>query len=244
MATGALRTQDLRVVLNYILMQCKRCRRQLASSGEIFEMASKNELTTDTIIKMGEELGKLKAPPPDSFRVLQAELSNLSGELGTAIVPLIAPLVSGLNSMVQAFNKLPQPVKQVAGAFLLFAGAFVIITPLLAGFVGALAAIGPAFIAIGGAITGVMGLLSGLGPAIGGIIAILRGPWVGSQPWLLLVLRCGCLGMRSALRSMQLQRSTRLGSTSSRAYLLTLSSSYIKALSKHFRTLGQRLLMH
>lgn len=183
MATGALRTQDLRVVLNYMPNAMEALQKATGkTAGEIFEMASTGELTTDVIVKMGEEMTKLKAPPPDSFRVLQAELSNLSGELGTAIVPLIQPLVSGLNGMLQAFNKLPGPVKSVAGGLLLFAGAFVIIAPLLAGFVGALAAIGPAFIAIGGAISGVMGLLGTLGPAIGGIIAILSGPvgWVAA----------------------------------------------------------------
>ena len=181
MATGALRTQDLRVVLNYIPDAMQALQKATGkTAAEIFEMASKSELTTDIIVKMGEELGKLKAPPPDSFKVLTAELSNLAGELGLAIVPIIAPLVAGLNGIVQAFNRLPGPVKTVAGAFILFAGAFVIIAPLLAGFVGALAAIGPAFTAIGASISAFMGLLGSLGPALAGITAILAGPvgWI------------------------------------------------------------------
>lgn len=75
-------------------------------------------------------------------RILNAEWENAQASLGQALLPAVTEVVTVLNSMLGAFNALPQPVKTVALGIAAVAAATVMLAPRIVATRAALAELG------------------------------------------------------------------------------------------------------
>ena len=183
MASGALRTQDLRAIMNNMpSLMGKLSEATGKTAGELLDMAQKGELGTDVILKLGKALAEAEKVKPDAFKQFTAEFDNFKSSLGQSIVPLLTPLLVALNGLLKVFNAMPGPIKAVVGVFVLLAGGLAIILPVIG-------LIGSGITALGGVITTLVPIIAGMGGVIGvlkvalvGIIALITGPvgWIAA----------------------------------------------------------------
>lgn len=109
-------------------------------------------------------------------RILKAQLADVSAELGENLLPFVVKLVSGLNTVVSAFAKLPEPVQNNILVLL-----------------GLLAAAGPVLTVVGGimkAVAALQGAWAALAPVMSGAGTILAGL---SLPVIALIAAIGLL---------------------------------------------------
>ena len=104
--------------------------------GELKQLGADGLLTTDIIVMAMKKLEQIQPPPPTAMQSFTAAMADLRMELGENLLPLLTPGIKLLTDLLQGFNRLPEPVKAVAGGVLLLAGALAAIALPLAGFVG------------------------------------------------------------------------------------------------------------
>ena len=123
----------------------------------------------------------------NSFRVLQESLKELAAAFGEQLLPIITPIVQKVTSMIQAFAKLPEPVKKV-----------IVVLGLIVAAVGpVLVIIGTFMSAIGGIITQgpiIAAAFTSMIPAIQGLAASFVELTVAAAPWLLLAAAIAAAG--------------------------------------------------
>lgn len=123
----------------------------------------------------------------NSFRVLQESLKELAAAFGEQLLPIITPIVQKVTSIIQAFAKLPEPVKKV-----------IVVLGLIVAAVGpVLVIIGTFMSAIGGIITQgpiIAAAFTSMIPAIQGLAASFIELTVAAAPWLLLAVAIAAAG--------------------------------------------------
>ena len=183
MASGALRTQDLRAIMNNMpSLMGKLSEATGKTAGELLDMAQKGELGTDVILKLGEALAEAEKVKPDAFKQFTAEFDNFKSTLGQSIVPLLTPLLVALNGLLKVFNALPGPIQGLIGVIALLAGGLAIILPVI-GLIGSgLTALGISITAAGVQWGVFAGIVAALKPILIGIIALFTGPvgWIAA----------------------------------------------------------------
>lgn len=122
----------------------------------------------------------------NSFRTLQAEVSNLAVSFGQEILPVITPLISKVTDMVKAFGSLDEGTKKtiitIAGVAAAVGPVLVIIGSVISAVGTIVTTVGAATTAIGGISTamaaagGVAGILSTAGGVLAGVFAALVSP--------------------------------------------------------------------
>ena len=138
--------------------------------GELKQLGSDGELTSDVVVRALKRIEKegadkvaesLKGPRQQLIN-LQNAGEDLAVELGKFLLPAFIDLVKKatefakeLNKVAEAMNKLPEPVKQTAAAFVLLGGA-----------IAGISLVGGAF----GGLTGISGAIAGLGNAAKGAV--------------------------------------------------------------------------
>jgi hypothetical protein len=152
--------------------------------GEVKKLGSEGKITTEIMIKAAAELNKLAPPPPDPFKVFNAEMENLRVELGENILPILTPFVQLLLGVVKAFSAMPEPLQTaivalglVATAILAIGAAVAFLAPVIAGFKTLALVIGG--LNIGGLIAGwlpaVIASMSGITAALGTLLTFVTG---------------------------------------------------------------------
>jgi tape measure domain-containing protein len=198
LGSGALQGDELRSIMEQMPAVGQAVAKVMGVTvGEVKKLGSDGKITTDIMIKAAAELNKLAPPPPDPFKVFNAEMENLRVELGENILPILTPFVQLLLGAVKAFSAMPEPLQTaivalglIATAILAIGAAVAFLAPVIAGFktfalaIGGLkigatiagwaAAAGPAIIAIKAAFAGFMAFLTGT--LLPGLVAIFSGP--------------------------------------------------------------------
>lgn len=94
----------------------------------------------------------------NSIRTLQATLDNLLAELGTALLPIITPIIQKITEWAKKFSELDESTRNI-----------IVVVGLVA------AAIGPLLVVIGSVIS-TIGTIMTMAPALGAVISALTGP--------------------------------------------------------------------
>ena len=139
--------------------------------GELKKLGSEGLLTSDVVVRALKRVEKegadkvaesLKGPRQQLIN-LQNAGEDLAAELGKFLLPAFidlvqksTELVKELNKVADAMNRLPQPVKDTAAAFVLLGGA-----------IAGISLVGGAF----GGLAGISGAVTGLGNAAKGAVA-------------------------------------------------------------------------
>jgi len=190
LGSGALQGDELRSIMEQMPAVGQAVAKVMGVTvGEIKKLGADGKITTDVMIKAAAELNKLAPPPPDPFKVFNAEMENLRVELGENILPILTPFVQLLLGVVKAFGAMPEPLQTVivalgliATAILAIGTAVAFLAPVIAGFQTFAAVIGAAN--IGGIIAGWLPVIvSGLAGIVGAvkaagalILAVFSGP--------------------------------------------------------------------
>ncbi len=108
--------------------------------GELKELGSEGKITSDVLINAlsnGVNISKeqikafLAEQPAQKFKAFSNAVSDLGDAVGTALLPILTPLVEGLTEVVKFITELPTPIRNVV----LVAGTVAIaITALAAAF--------------------------------------------------------------------------------------------------------------
>ena len=99
--------------------------------GELKQLSSDGELTTEVIIQAMQKLKEMDVPPPDSFRLYNKSMENLSTVIGTKLLPAFTPFVNFLTSILEKFSNLPGPVQTIIAGVTPLGAGLVIIAPAL-----------------------------------------------------------------------------------------------------------------
>ncbi len=190
LGSGALQGDELRSIMEQMPAVGQAVAKVMGVTvGEVKKLGADGKITTDIMIKAAAELNKLAPPPPDPFKVFNAELENLRVELGENILPILTPFVQLLLGIVKAFGAMPEPLQTAIIALGLIATAIIAIgatvaflAPVIAGFQTFATVIGAAN--IGGIIAGWLPVIvSGLAGVVGAvkaagalILAVFSGP--------------------------------------------------------------------
>ena len=199
LGSGKLQGDELRSVMERLPAVGQAVAKVMGVTvGEIKQLGADGKITTDVIIKAMAELNNLKPPPPDPFKVFNAEMANLQRELGENLLPLITPVVQALAQFAQAFGKLPEPLQTflvgataLGAALIALASAITIIGPGLAAMSGILTGLLPALAAIPALIAGWAGAIGPLVAGLGTLGQILIGVFSGPVGWVALAVAAG-----------------------------------------------------
>ena len=132
MGSGALQGDELRSIMERLPAVGQAVAKVMGVTvGEVKKLGSDGMITTDVIIKAMNELNKIKAPPPDPYKLFQAALEDLNTTIGTQLLPIFTPLVQKLSEIVAKFKELGVG-KSIADALLPIGD---ILLKLLDGFV-------------------------------------------------------------------------------------------------------------
>jgi len=112
--------------------------------GELKQLSSDGELTTEVIIEAMRRLKEMDVPPPDSFKLYNKSMENLSTVIGTKLLPAFTPFVNFLTSILEKFTNLPAPLQSIIAGVTALAAGIVIIAPALGLIVTGLGALGTA----------------------------------------------------------------------------------------------------
>lgn len=185
LGSGALQGDELRSIMEQMPAVGQAVAKVMGVTvGEVKKLGSEGKITTEVMIKAAAELNKLSPPPPDPFKVFNAEMENLRVEIGENILPILTPFVQLLVGVAKAFGAMPEPLQTVivalglaATAILAIGTAAAVLTPVIAAFKTLAVAVGAAN--IGGIIAGwlpvVATAMSGITAALSGLLA-----WIGS----------------------------------------------------------------
>ena len=99
--------------------------------GELKQLSSDGALTTEVIIAAMQRLKEMDVPPPDSFRLYNKSMENLSTVIGTKLLPAFTPFVNFLTSILEKFSNLPGPVQTIIAGVTALGAGLVIIAPAL-----------------------------------------------------------------------------------------------------------------
>ena len=99
--------------------------------GELKQLSSDGELTTEVIIEAMRKLKEMDVPPPDSFKLYNKSMENLSTVIGTKLLPAFTPFVNFLTSILEKFGNLPGPVQTIIAGVTALGAGLVIIAPAL-----------------------------------------------------------------------------------------------------------------
>lgn len=126
--------------------------------GQLKQLSSDGELTTEVIIKAMQKLKDMDVPPPDAFRLFRKEMENLSTIIGTKLLPAFTPIVRLVSSVLNVFSSLPAPLQTIIALTTALGAGLVIIAPALGLIVTGFGALGSVI----GAVVGVFApLLAG-----------------------------------------------------------------------------------
>ena len=123
--------------------------------GELKQLSSDGELTTEVIIEAMRKLKEMDVPPPDSFKLYNKSMENLSTVIGTKLLPAFTPFVNFLTSILEKFSNLPGPVQTIIAGVTALGAGLVIIAP-------ALGLIATGFGALGAAVGAAVGFFAPL----------------------------------------------------------------------------------
>lgn len=190
LGSGALQGDELRSIMEQMPAVGQAVAKVMGVTvGEVKKLGADGKITTDIMIKAAAELNKLAPPPPDPFKVFNAELENLRVELGENILPILTPFVQLLLGVAKAFGAMPEPLQTaivalglIATAIIAIGAAVAFLAPVIAGFQTFASVIGAAN--IGGIIAGWLPVIvSGLAGVVGAvkaagalILAVFTGP--------------------------------------------------------------------
>lgn len=184
LGSGALQGDELRSIMEQMPAVGQAVAKVMGVTvGEVKKLGSEGKITTEVMIKAAAELNKLAPPPPDPFKVFNAEMENLRVEIGENILPILTPFVQLLIGIAKAFGAMPEPLQTaivalgiVATAILAIGTAAAVLAPVIAGFQTFAGIIGG--LNIGGLIAGwlpvVATAMSGITAAFSGLLA-----WIG-----------------------------------------------------------------
>lgn len=126
----------------------------------------------------------------DKLAVLSGKVGALGMDLTIALLPALEAITNAVIAGIDAFNKLPEPIRAVAGGVALLSMAFVALAPVINGAIalaemlgglelgaviaGWLGAVGPALAGITAAFSGLLAWLSGT--LVPGLLALFSGP--------------------------------------------------------------------
>lgn len=99
----------------------------------------------------------------NASRIARAAFEETQAQLGEFFLPVLANLAKAATGILEVFNKLPDPVQNVTGMIALFGAAALIAVPRIA--------------AMASAINGFIVASGGARAALGGLTAMLAGPW-------------------------------------------------------------------
>ena len=145
------------------------------------EMIPMLNMGGDAIDKLKVKMTKAFAEKADEYNDKLAMLSGKVGALGmdltVALLPALEAITNAVTWLIDGFNKLPEPIRAIAGGIALLSVAFVALAPLINGVVMLAGTF--AGLQLGATIAGWLGAV---GPAIAGMTAALSGllAWVGS----------------------------------------------------------------
>lgn len=109
--------------------------------GELKQLSSDGELTTEVIIQAMQKLKDMDVPPPDAFRLFRKEMENLSVIIGTKLLPAFTPVVQFIGGLLETFSNLPGPLQTIIAAVTALGAGLVIIAPALGLIVAGLKAL-------------------------------------------------------------------------------------------------------
>lgn len=144
--------------------------------GELKQLGADGKLTTDVIIEALQGLANQDPPPADAYKIFKKELQDLSTAIGKELLPAFTPLVKAAGAALDAFGKLPGPVKTIVAGFVAFGGALAVVAPILGTLGPVLGAIGTALGALVSVVGGVVTALTGGSGLLGAIAAVFTGP--------------------------------------------------------------------
>jgi tape measure domain-containing protein len=184
LGSGALQGDELRSIMERMPAVGQAVAKVMGVTvGEIKKLGADGKITTDVMIKAAAELNKLTPPPPDPFKVFNAEMANLREELGENLLPILTPFVGALIGVLKAFSAMPEPLQTVIVGLAAATAAILAIGVAMATLAPVFTALGTAFSAL--AALNVGGLIAGWLPVVvsasSGIVAALGGilTWVG-----------------------------------------------------------------
>lgn len=158
--TGALKgnttmLDNYGMAANDALVKAKAYSMGLVEQGKELDLASKQAATLALIYEQSGAAQGQAAREADgasgSMRAFRTEVANLSTELGTVLLPIITPIISGIKDVIAGFRGLsPETQKMIV-----YVGA-------------AAAAIGPLLLGLG--------TLMQLAPLVGSAFAVMTGP--------------------------------------------------------------------
>lgn len=219
MGSGALQGDELRSIMERLPAVGQAVAKVMGVTvGEIKQLGADGKITTDVIIKAMEELNKIKAPPPDSYKLFQAALEDLQTAIGTQLLPIFTPLVQKLSEVIakfkelgvgatlaetlkplgdvmirllEAFVKLPEPVQKTAIALGAIAVAFGLVAAPIGIFLQGLGGIIQFLPTIIPAFTKIGAAIGGLGPILATVGKLVLGFFSGPAGWIALAVAAG-----------------------------------------------------
>jgi len=130
--TGTAMWEDLSIILERIPGIGNAIAEALGKPrAELKELASQGAITTEVLLKAGEILANMKAPPPTDLQLYTAEMQNLRVELGENLVPIINLTLKALIPVVKLFADAPQWVQATALAVTGLVAVLAVLVPAL-----------------------------------------------------------------------------------------------------------------
>lgn len=219
MGSGALQGDELRSIMERLPMVGQAVAKVMGVTvGQVKQLGADGMITTDVLIKAMGELNKIKAPPPDSYKLFQAALEDLQTAIGTQLLPIFTPLVQKLSEVIakfkelgvgatiaetlkplgdvmiqllNAFVKLPEPVQKVAIAIGVMAGAFALIAAPVGLFLQGIGGIIQAMPLLIPVLTKIGTAITGLGPILLTVGRIVLAFFSGPAGWIALAVAAG-----------------------------------------------------
>ncbi len=106
-----------------------------------------------------------------SMQILTNKMQSFAISIGNALIPTIQQVSQAFGGLLDWFNNLSEPTKELIAKFALFATTAALVAGPLLILIGSLPAIGAGFAAVGTAVASAITILSGVGPIILGIVA-------------------------------------------------------------------------
>lgn len=141
------------------------------SGAEMIPMLNMGGDAIDKLkVKMTEAFAKKADEYKDKLTALSGKVGGLGMDLTVALLPALEAITNAVTGLIDGFNKLPEPIRAIAGGVALLSVAFVALSPIINGviaLVGTLSGLG-----LGATIAGWLGAV---GPAVAGMTAALSG---------------------------------------------------------------------
>lgn len=132
--------------------------------------------STANMAKMQSEVASKMNDPAIQAKVLQAQFTSLSIQIGTVLVPLMSQLLQYVTPLAQKFSAFLTQNPEWAKFFVIAAGGVAVLGPLITAVGAIVSAVGAISGAVGGAVTamaGMTGIAGTLGAVLGGVGAAI-----------------------------------------------------------------------